>query len=559
MTSGVLKISSTLTLLFYVALAGLSYSFGFFESNVDLITSSITHELWMDQGSFLLWNATEFLLPDAYGIINDLIPGINAFSIAMSMINAAALTLITLGLIRISTSLPGHERMALIAILSLILIVPHILTVNSTRIAVLGTYGVLLTMLWTDSWHGKSGRIKWVALITLLIVLVLVRMEAVIIVGLVAGIPLFFFSNRSVRFLAPVILGLITITAYNLALNKWGPDEMKAFYYYENELIDRGNVCVEDAYRRNLMTENAELDDRNDSLSLQTTALLHHGLFDEGTVQPEFLAEVVCSTEQSGVLNWVFGGIGIESWRKCLLASFEESKRGWWALVGAIGSLLLLVLVRGVTRETVCAAATLTLPVLLALHITIPLRFAVPFFTCFSVLCALGAVLYKPKLSKYVAAAGFLLVICATWVEYEWLGERMQRENRIEQRLNKLRSIVTQQNRYVILQSGSPHKFLPQRLSSPSPKMDSVLFMDEYFTYQQFYEDWNHHCDCDSESIAERLNFAVASDAAYISTDDGVDFIMKYASMMHSLELHFEPCMEFGKHMKVYKLSYDDT
>ncbi len=533
----------------------ISYSFGFFESHIDLIVSSITREIWLEQGKGLLWNGTQYILPFFYGQINDLFPKINAFSLGLSFANAIALVLLVLALIKFSTSLEPNRRAFLIIILSSILIIPQVLTINSTRTAIIGTYSVLMTMLWMDAKVRIHSAGKWASIALFLAALSLMRMEAVVLIGAVVGIPMFFYSQRSLRFLLPLTFGFTSLLAYNLALNTWGPEEMKAFYYYENELIDRGHTCVPDAYSVRLLRPATVLEEEGDTLSLGATALLYHSLYDEDLVSTDFLAKITCSKSESSVHSWLLGGVSLAGWFNCVHASIAESLRGWWVILASFCSFLLMWLSRGFRRETLYAGATLLLPLVLAMHITVPARFTVPFFSVYSVLCILGSVLSRPRLFNPIIILGFMVGFAALSEEYKWLQERQRQQSIVVDNLNELRQLKDAEKTFIILQTGLPHAFMPPKLSSSLVQIDSVLFMDEYFTYRPFFEDWEEHCRCQSRSLANRLQFAAQQNAIYVSTDEGTKFTSRYAQLMHGTDFSFEDIGQFGQVLRKYRIS----
>lgn len=519
-----------------------------------MITSTITRELWFDQGKGLLWNGTEFLLPVFYGIINDTLPSINAFSLGLSFANGVALTLVIHALVRFSVEVKNKERMLLVAVLSLLLIIPQLLTINSTRVAVVGTYGALLAMLLPISRTGYSMSVKSFGLISFLAILALIRMEAVTLVGAVVGVPLFFFAKRDLKFLTPLALGILALLTYNIALSEWGPKEMKAFYYYENELIDRGNVCVQDAYSRGLIGSEVEELDETDTLSLGATALFYFSVFDDYTVNPEFMSSLTCSDEESSVYSWLLGGVSLEGWMNSLQLSIEDSRRGWWVPALSCCSFLFMLLSRGLSKETFYAGFTLVLPFILAMHITVPARFLVPFLSVYSALCVLGATLSRPQIVKYTVWVGLLIVGIAVIEEYHWLSKRKRLQANVENNLSGLKALTETENKFILLQTALPHVFMPPQLSYVPNQTDSVLFMDEYFTYKPFFEDWKAHCACRPRSVVDRLEFASHQEAIYISTDNGVKFISDYSSLVHDKHFQFAERGAFNKEFNMYQV-----
>ena len=270
----------------FILLLILSYFFGYFESHVDLLNHSITRGLWLNQGKSPLWNATGFLLPSLDRWANKVFGEFDFYALAMVFVNSVSLSLMFWSLFKLSSKLEVRGKYLLAISAWLVVATPQIMTLNSTRIAITGTFSVLLFMSLYDNWRGVFGvmRIFFVLLFTA--ILGFTRMEAVVLIGAVIGAPLFVYNNWSNKFLSPAVLGLVVMISYNLLLDANAPTAMKVFYYYENELIDRENICVDDAYSRHLMDDNTHtLENAQDSLSLRITTLLGHSLPDIGYLQ----------------------------------------------------------------------------------------------------------------------------------------------------------------------------------------------------------------------------------------------------------------------------------
>jgi len=346
---------------------------------------------------------------------------------------------------------------------------------------------------------------------------------------------------------------------YNLSLDANAPEAMKVFYYYENELIDREHVCVDDAYSTHLMDDNTlTLENAEDSLSLQTTALIYHSLPTTGALQTSFMLDILCLEKTNRLFDWLLGGINLESWWNCFQLSIEESKRGLWALAAALFSLLGIGFAYGFHRITFYAAVLFLVPALLMFHITVPARFVMPYYTCYSSACLIIACLARPKLTSYAVGFGLIITSCLIFDESQWIMERRVKEDVIKDHITGIRKIVTEERLFVVLQTNSPDLLLPQKVRVDHAPVDSVLFMDEYFTYRMFYKDWELACNCNPKSLTNRLQFAAETDAAYISTESGVLFSSKYAELMHNFPVSFTSQGAFGNSFIRYRVQHTE-
>lgn len=548
---------STYIVFLLVQVAG--YFFGFFESHVDVLNHSITSALWFNQTKPLLWNATGFLIPYLDHALNTVFGEFDFYALFMVSVNATALSLMFWSLLKLSTKLSGQHKYLMAIVAWLIIAAPQTLTINSTRIAITGTFSVLLFLGLNDNWQGVSGFVKVLFVLLFTVILSLIRMEAVVLIGAVIGVPLFVHYRWSYKFLSPVVLGLALMVSYNLSLDANAPEAMKMFYYYENELIDRNNVCVEDAYSRNLLHNNTlTLTSAQDSLSLQTTILLHHSLPDTGLLKTSFVSKMLCSESTNPLLDWLFGGVNLESWQYCFQLSMEESKRGLWALLAACVSLLIIGVTYGFHRITFLALALFLVPGLLVFHITLPARFVVPYYTCYSSVSMIIWCLSQPKLTYYSIGFGLIIFSCLFLNEREWLIEKHAKEHIVDNHITEASNIVKNESRFVILQTNSPDLFLPQKVRIDYSPMDSVLFMDEYFTYRVFYKDWELACNCNPKPLTNRLKFAAETDAVYISTPPGVSFSSKYTHLMYNSSVFFYPKGKFGNELTKYQVAYQN-
>jgi hypothetical protein len=143
-------------------------------------------------------------------------------------------------------------------------------------------------------------------------------------------------------------------------------------------------------------------------------------------------------------------------------------------------------------------------------------------------------------------------------VEHNWISKRKIEHGRVKENLTELAKLQQKERKFVLLQTGSAHEFMPMKLSGFEIQIDSVLFMDEYFVYTPFFEDWKKHCRCEPHSVAERLDFAYRENAVYISSDPGVQFTSSYSSLIHGENYSFASDGAFRDDYKKYKISLEE-
>ncbi|MCF8463383.1 MAG: hypothetical protein K9G41_00975 [Flavobacteriales bacterium] len=541
--------------LVFLFAAPISYFFGYFESHVDLVNHSMTESLWFEQTKSPLWNATGFLVPCLDNALNATFGEYDFYALFMVSINSAVLSFLIWSLLKLASKLDISTGYFIAICSWLIVAAPQILTINSTRIAITGTFAVLLYLGSKDNWRGMLCITKAFLLFLFLAILSLVRMEAVVLIGAYVGFPLFIYNRWSYKFLSPVIIGLAIMIGYNLSLEARAPEAMKVFYYYENELIDRGNVCVENAYTRGLLDDKTlVLKNSEDSLSMQTTTLIYHSLPDIGLLKTSFVENTLCSGKLKPLVHLFLGGINLDSWRSCFTLSIEESKRGLWVMIASLLLLVFLSFAHGFDRFTLSAFLMFLLPVLLLFHITVPDRFLIPYYTCFISIYLILSCLKQPRVGPISILFSLLIASFLIVEQGLCIKEKQAKEKLIANYIAGVRKIVKEEKRFVVLQTNSPELFMPQRVQQNYSPIDSVLFMDEYFTYKTFYETWRATCNCNPASITDRLEFAAITKAAYISTESGVHFSSKYAHLMHKFPVKFIPKSNFGNALTRYQV-----
>lgn len=534
-----------------------SYFFGYFESMVDLEIYSITTNLWLEDYSKMLYSPTQFLLPKLYFLINNLLGIRTFFSLFMCGLNTMVILGIG-GLIYRYVSVLENNKLKkwlLFLLIFIFFISSSLFKINSTRISLLGGVFIFMLIIYMDIKKIKITLIFMLAIIVLSIVFSLLRMEAILLLGLFIGIPLSLF-RYNFKYLLPLFLSLFVFAIYNYTLSIYGNEEMKLFYYYENQLLDDSNICVDEVKPDEFCLLYNEEIDENDSISLFYTALTEFSLPDKINFNEATFLDFFCTDNKNMFLSFVFGRVNFKSWHTNFSISYEISKNSHFVIVVAFSFLLLLLFSKSPVFIKAIFILYYLLPLFLLFHIETPNRFLKPYFLIFVISSFLFIYIYS---KSYLKVCAVLLMSLTTLKEsiisYNWINQQKQHNNRAIDIINKIDVIDNKRSFPIILQIGSAYELLPTKVSYLPPNLSGVLFMDDYFLYKQFKMSWKEKCNCSSINLLSRVKFAIKSEALYISKQENMEFLKVYLYAIYGFKIQYKKINQINQNnLFAYKI-----
>lgn len=516
----------------------------YFDSYEGMISSIIQHTYGAPITNF--WDSNvHFLLLYIYEKIVIIAPDYNIYGIVLVFYNVCILTFLGLVFYRILVVNLNKNNLFLFVFLYLILTIDSLVTVHTTRQAfflIAAIFGLIESYKFELK---KLSKTKWIFIVILIFFDSLLRFESVLLFSLIYIVLLLIHKRFTFSALASLLISSMVFFTFNYLISTYSSEGKKVFSYKEKEILIRDNVD----YKRITSLQ-----------KLEVQALKQYFIADENHFKLDFYKSINKYPSSNGFLS-IFDGCRFDFFWKTL-------QRSWPDILSSLNYIIFyfftgfyfIIRQKFNNKQFIIQFVFLSLvPILLALHSVLALRFLIPFF-------AISAVINLILYLCYFSIDLRFFFICSVFILSVFYNQYNTRkinmdENKqfeiISKKLHKLDGLQQTKNP-IIIYINFPNSYFPVKPLAKLSKQN-VLFYNFYLfsSDEQHVKGWFNACHCNSLSIKDKTDYIVANQNLFVINQEVFNFLKVYVLMKYNLTIKKENIAVFDKDFMVCKLKYE--
>jgi len=506
-----------------------------------LVSGTFTHPCIFD------WNNDlQFLLLPVYAYVNQYLPNIQVYGIALFIFTWCSLSFLGILLFNTLQTIRTQSNILFI-ILYCILSVDTLMNLSSNRIAFIIAVNVFwLTELYR--YHKKTLNSLLVVLLFLSFTFAcLIMFEVVILCSVFYLIILFTFKKIYARSFIPLIISVSFFIVYNTLIISTATEAKKVGFYKEKQFFDRNDINYYKLQK---------------DLQLEVEALRIYQITDKEHFQLSFYESVSKKDHHVNKMFFLLDGVNYTSFQNILKNSFETPNKIWYliAFYFLLSVFIMYKLYNINKRYIFYASFFFFFPILLCLYVKVPIRFTVPYYTilcCINVLICLHYDLVFYKRFCLLISLPLIFILCAAVnnkTDYTTLdGMYKTGINKLTQNTKTLSS-----DKKLVISNLNYNKFFPVDPFMKTTKQNA-LFLNFYFfaSYKCYINTWNEACNCDALSLKDKVDYIIAKEALFIIDNSTLEFMVKYFKMKYNKNLVATKTAAFDKELNIYKVNYE--
>lgn len=406
----------------------------------------------------------------------------------------------------------------LLSIFILVLLIPNLLALSTTRNAIL-VFTVFAIKYYRNSGFTYKNLLIFIAAL-------LLRLDAIVLLSFFLAVGLC-IKNWKVKlnYLAPYIISVLTFVLFNFYLKIFASESYQTFYFFELEVFDKINFSLDQISK----------DD-----ALQLYYFVFSGIINDQVFTLDFYKRVV-DVNYNHVINSLFN---IRLFLNTFISSIEEILLAKSIILFSFAGLVFTLVKKGPALKT---KATFTIlffiPIIACFYIMLPNRFLSPYYSIISIIYVFClAKHYQPR---PISLFTFIFIAALCSYNNVLLNNKIVVYNHkiYENTISKVKLINKKHPERLLFTGniiGGKYMFIPFKASSKTFKTN-IHFINyfHFSTLDSYKNEWDKICNCNPYSFKEKIEFIFHTNSLILLDKKMSETYREYYKKLYHQDLIF--------------------